>query len=171
MIGKYLVKWKTKFALKHKAKQGSMSYLDAKQLGILYTYTTEKNHELVNDWVKGLEAEGKSVKVITYIPKVKKADSFDYPFFSDRDLGSSGKWKKSEVQSFNETPFDYLITLDKGLNQYTRNLMATAKASCRVGVFAEGESDYFEMMINHDGNDFGALLRQVHHYIKNVRNE
>ncbi|MCV9385681.1 DUF6913 domain-containing protein [Reichenbachiella ulvae] len=171
MIGKYLVKLKTRFALRKKSERGSKAYQDAKRFGILYTYSTEKNHKLVYEWIEELTQEGKSVQVITFIPKTKKKDNFDYPFFSERHLKSNGKWSLEIVEDFKEAPFDYLLSLDKGLDKYTMNILATSKAKCRVGLYAEGVSQYFEMMINHEKGDFRALLSEVHHYLKELRNE
>lgn len=170
MIGKYLVKLRTKFALKKKAERGSKAYQDAKRFGILYTYSTEKNHKLAYEWIEELRKDGKEVEVITFIPKVKKDDTFDYPFFSERDFRNSG-WVKQEVVDFKEAAFDFLISLDKGLDKFTMNILATCKSKCRVGVYAEGFSQYFEMMINYDKDDFKSLLKEMHHYLKELRDE
>ncbi|UXP31908.1 hypothetical protein N6H18_16300 [Reichenbachiella agarivorans] len=118
-----------------------------------------------------LEKEGKVVKILAFIPKAKKTDVYKYPYFSEKDLKASGKWDKKEVVEFKNEEFDYLLSLDKELNKYSKNILATCRAKCRVGQANEGVNEYFEMMINHDDEDFGSLLRQVHHYIKNIRNE
>ncbi|WP_143520039.1 hypothetical protein [Reichenbachiella sp. 5M10] len=156
---------------KHKEGRGSGGYAEAKSVGILYSYSTEGNHNSTNELIKRIENEGKTVKVMTFISGAKKTDTYAFPYFSEKDLSTSGKWTKREVEDFKNEPFDYLLSLDKGIDKYSKNILASSPAKCRVGRFAEGVSEYFEMMINHDDDGFASLLNQMHHYIKKVRNE
>ncbi|MFY0627265.1 MAG: hypothetical protein JXR07_13275 [Reichenbachiella sp.] len=171
MIGKYLVKLKTKFALKRNdAIRISDGFQNAKKIGVIYTQSVDLDMEVVNEFIKKLESAGKTVQTITFISKVKKTDSFDFPFFTENDFSANGKWRKPEVENFKKEAFDYLISLDQETNKYTRNILASSKAKCRVGKFEEGFDQYFELMIDHSDNNFEAFIDQLFHYLKSVRN-
>lgn len=170
MIGKFLIKLKTRFALKKDTLRGSDAYLSAKYFGVLYTYTDDKLIAEVNKFLTSLKEDGKDVKTLAYIPKLEKGNVPSFPHFTDKDFSSMGKWVKEEVEVFKNESFDYLISLDSVINKFSKNILATSKSKCRVGNYEEATSNYFELMINHDSGDFKRFLEELYRYLKNVRN-
>ena len=171
MIGKYLIKLRTKFALKRNdAIRVSDGYQSAQKIGILYNIGNRTQENLIKDFVQKLKSDGKKVKNLVFVSKAKKKDEFAFSFFTESDFKPSGKWKKPEVEEFKLTPFDYLVSLDWETNKYTRNILAGAKAKCRVGRYEENFSQYYELMLQHNDDNFEAYLDQLYHYLKNMRN-
>ncbi len=171
MIGKYIVKLKTRFALKRNdAIRISDGYQNARKIGLIYSQCEPERLEVIDDLIDKIKTSGKHVETMTYVPKVKKTETFDFPFFTENDFLPSGKWKKKEVENFKHEDFDYLISMDTQTNKYTRNILAASKAKCRVGKYEEGFDQYFELMIDHSENNFEAYADQLFHYLKNVRN-
>lgn len=170
MIRKLLIKLKTRFALKKDTLRGSDAYQSAKYFGVLYTLSDDKQINEVNDFLTSLKEDGKEVRTLVYIPKLKKGNVPSFSHFTDKDFSSLGKWVKEEVEEFKNESFDYLISLDSVINKFSKNILATSKSKCRVGRYEESTSSYFELMINHDGSNFPVFLQELYGYLKNVRN-
>jgi len=172
MIGKFIVKMMTKFALKRNdTDRLSEPYEKAKHIGIVYTFSNDQQRHEVMKLVEKIVADGKSVQTLTFIPKSKKIEEFSLPSFTESDFSSKGKWKSEGVIDFRATVFDYLISTDQEINKYIRNILASSKAKCRVGSYSEAHEAYFELMINHsDNSDFAEFLHQIYHYIIQMKN-
>jgi len=170
MIGRFLIKLKTRFALKKDTLRGSDAYQSAKYFGVIYTRSNNAQFAEVNDFLASLEEDGKEVKTLAYIPKLEKGETPSFSHFTDKDFSSLGKWTKEEVEVFKNESFDYLISLDSTINKFSKNILATSKSKCRVGRYEEKTSNYFELMINHDGDNFRVFLEELYRYLKNVRN-
>lgn len=119
--------------------------------------------------VEKLERDGKKVSTITFVSDHRKTN-FNFSFFCEKDLNASGTWNNAKVEKFQKTPYDYLLCLDQNVNKYTKNILALSKAKCRIGSFEEGQSDFFEMMINTENQNYASFLEQVYHYLKSIRN-
>jgi hypothetical protein len=171
MIGKYLVKLVTKFALKRNdAIRIADGYDQAVEIGVLYSLKEPKKMQRIQDFLQVLKRDGKKPVPLTFVPKVKKDEVHDYPHFTKKDLSTNGKWKNPLVKDFQEKPFDYLINLDWETNKFTRSILAVSKAKCRMGRFEEDNSKYFELMINHGDDNYDTYVDQVYHYLTNMRN-
>lgn len=172
MIGKYLVDLKTKFALKkNDAIRISDGYEHAKKIGVLYSNSSALELEVISELIGKIERDGIEVEAMTFVPNVKKTETFDFPFFTEHDLSPNGKWRKPEVDKFQNEAFDYLICLDEETNKYIRNILALSKAKCRVGKYEEGFDQYFELMIDYGEGNFERFVDQLFHYLKSVRND
>ncbi len=69
---------------------------------------------------------------------------------------------------FSDTPFDYLYYIDQELNPLVLHLLAVSKAHCRIGRFAEPDSAFFEMMIEHKGPVKG-LIDSMYKYTRQLK--
>ena len=171
MIRKFVVKFMTKFALKrNKTERDSESYANAKRIGLVYSYVNDGQHHQVDGLRQKLVADGKSVETLVFTPRALKLDDFHEPCFTELDYSSKGKWKKDHVVAFKTTAFDYLICLDEEINKYIRNILASSKAKCRVGGYAEGNEAFFEFMINQRDMTYAQYLEQLYHYITQLKN-
>lgn len=172
MIGQLLLPVRTAIALKsNTAIRISEGYRQSQRIGVLHTYTGEEQLEVVNGFMDRLEAEGKTVDSMAYIPTFDKNQDYRFPHFSIKDIDSLGNWGNPVVAEFCQQPFDYLLNLDLNANKVTENILARSKSKCRVGRFEEGKSEYFELMIDHKEGPAELFMEQVHYYLKNVRNE
>ena len=153
---------------KNKAQRGSIAYKRAQTVGIIFSVEDRQKHEDIKEFIKSLELDGKKVKVLEFLPKKKENYEFLFDFFSDKDLSFWGNITSGEALRFSDTPFDYLFYVDKESNPLVLHLLATSKARCRVGRFAEPESQFFEMMIEHKGTVKG-LIDSMYKYSKQLR--
>lgn len=170
MIGKYILNLKTSRALKtNEGLRQSEGYLDAKSIGVLFSYQGADHFEQSMGLVDKLESDGKKVEVITFTKEDKNTE-YNFPHFSDKDLKPNGSWRNTDVEQFQQAQFDYVICLDESINKYTKNILASTRAKCRVGCYAEGQDKYFELMINADSDQYERFLDQLYHYLKKMRN-
>lgn len=158
------LKRKTKSYLKNnKVLRSSMPYTQALNVGIIFSVESKQKHDLVKDFIKRLEHDGKKVNVVSYLPKQKENYEFMFDFFTDNDLTFWGNITAKNAISFSQTPFDYLFYLDTEPNPLILNLIAKSKAKCRIGKYNEISEPYFEMMI--EGKvEAKTLIEEIYKY-------
>ena len=170
MIKKIFLKIRTALALKsNDTNRVSETYAKAKSIGLLYTYNESLSQGLITGLIEKLESDGKSVHTMTFVP-FKYGETPEYAYFNEKDMGTNGNWKNETVEKFRDNPFDFLISLDWNINKYTQNILAASRAKCRVGRYEEAKSQYFELMINPKGENYEGFLKELYHYVTNVRN-
>jgi hypothetical protein len=162
------LKLRTARALKTKVARVNVPYKESSRVGVLFTVEDKAKHEAIKDFIKKLEHDGKSVKVIEYLPTDKQNYEFKFDFFTEKDLSFWGKITSNDALKFTHIPFDYLFYLDTEPNPLLLHLLATSKANCRVGrVWDEGK-DYFEFMIECSPN-LREMLDMIHKYVIQLR--
>jgi hypothetical protein len=163
------LKMRTESALKkNKSLRASISYQQAKNVGIIFSVEDKQKHVDVKEFIRLLEQDGKKVHVLEYLPLKKENYEFMFDFFTIEDLNFWGNLNSDKAIHFSENPFDYLFCIDKESNPLVLNLMARSKARCRVGRYHETESPYFEMMIEQNGTTKG-LIETMYKYTKQLR--
>lgn len=163
------LKMRTAAALKkNKVSRVSVAYKRAQLVGVIFSVEDKQKHEDIKEFVRSLEQDGKKVQVLEFLPKKKDNYEFLFNFFSDKDLSFWGKVTSAEALRFCEVAFDYLYYVDKESNPLVLHLLARSKAHCRVGRFAEPESQYFELMIEHKGTIKG-LIDSMFKYSRQLR--
>jgi hypothetical protein len=160
---------KTNSILKrNKALRGSLPYKQALSVGIIFTVEDKLKHDEIKEFVRHLEHDGKTVKVISFLPKNKDNYEFMFDFFTENDLTFWGNINSSGALHFAETPFDLLYYLDTTPNPLIMNLIAQSKAKCRVGKFWDDSKAFFEMMIE-SKNGHKGLIETMYRYTKALR--
>lgn len=163
------LKLRTASALKNnKTLRASIPYVQARQVGIIFSVEDKQKHDDIKELVKNLEQDGKKVQVLEFLPKKKENYEFLFDFFTIQDLSFWGTINSAAAGKFSDAPFDYLFYIDKESNPLILNLLARSKARCRVGKFAENESSYYEMMIEQQGTTRG-LIDSIYKYTKQLR--
>lgn len=163
------LKWRTDSALKkNKSLRTSLPYKQAKNIGIIFSVEDKQKHFDIKEFIGHLEADGKLVKVLEFLPKKKENYEFLFDFFTIQDLSFWGSINSHHAEKFSDTPFDYLFYIDNQSNPLVLNLLARCKARCRVGKFTEEESPYFELMIESKGSIKG-LIDNMYKYTKQLK--
>lgn len=163
------LKLRTASALKNnKSLRASIPYLQAKQIGVIFSVEDKQKHDDIKELIKNLEQDGKKVQVLEFLPKKKENYEFLFDFFTIQDLSFWGTINSTAAGKFSDAPFDYLFYVDKESNPLVLNLLARSKARCRIGKFNEHESPYYEMMIEQNGTIRG-LIDSMYKYTKQLR--
>lgn len=143
------LKIRTKSQLKkNRVVRGSTAYTKVTTVGLLFSVEDKSKHELVKEFARKLEHDGKKVQVISYLPKQKENYDFLFDFFTLKDISIWGNLESETALRFSETSFDYLYCLDLEPNPFVLNILARSKAKCRAGIFAEAMQPFFELMID-----------------------
>lgn len=163
------LRWRTNSALrKNRSPRASTPWRKSNLVGIIFSVEDRQKHDDIKEFVKALELEGKTVKVLEFLPKKKENYEFLYDFFTIQDLSFWGKIDNEAARKFMDTPFDYLFYIDETPNPLVLNLLAQSRAHCRVGRYNEGFEPFFELMINAQGTAKG-LIDNMFKYTKQLR--
>lgn len=173
MFKQIFLKYRTnKFSKKNKAQRSTVTFEEAKTVGLLLEKVDPKDVETLNNFIYQLEEKGKKVTVFTYdnrkeLPQLE----VQYAVITRKDIAWNGKYKEQEVQKFIDTPFDYLISLDDTNSLPLRNIMAESKAKCRIGWYNEGKTGHLELMIKAENNiSLQKKLEQMYIYTQMLKN-
>jgi hypothetical protein len=161
--------YKTRTHLKkNKAIRTSLPYKQALSVGLIFTVEDRAKHDVIKDFVRHLEQDGKHVKVISLLPKNKENYEFMFDFFTEKELTFWGNIESSSANKFVDSPFDFLYYLDAEPNPLLLNLIARSKARCRVGKFFEAGTPFFELMIE-TKNTVKGMIEEMYRYTKVLR--
>jgi hypothetical protein len=125
-------------AKKSKAIRSSISFEHALSFGIVYTTDDKRKHDIVKDLCKQLEAKGNF--------------EFLFPYYTKKDFSFFGQLQSHDAEKFCAMPFDYLYCLDEVPQPMVLYILAKSKTKCRVGKYAEGMENFFELMVEEKGN-------------------
>lgn len=170
MFGKKFLSLRTKSILKkNKIIRASTSFNNAKNIGIIFSSDDKFKFDCIKQFKKDLENEGKTVVVLSYLGKGKENHEFLFDFFTSKDISFWGRFTSSLVNDFIAQPFDFVFSVDTKSNIYTDNILACSQAKCRVGIFSENKSRFFELMINiNDSKPINALIHDMYHFTKKL---
>jgi hypothetical protein len=160
-----LLKMRTEMLLRNKdGERSSVSYEASRHLGILFSVEDKAKHEVVKDFIRKFEQDGKQVKVMEYLAPDKQNFEFKFDFFTENDISFWGKITSPGALKFADTPFDYLFCLDPEPNLLLVHLLVRSKAKCRVGRQWQSSTSYFEFMVQAPDN-IKELADTMHRYI------
>jgi len=163
------LRMRTAAALKKNQRlRASLPYKQAQHIGVLFSVEDKTKHTEIKEFIHLLEQDGKKVSVLEYLPLKQENYEFMFDFFSITDINFWGKIRSEAVEKFCNTPFDYLFYIDREANPMALYLLAVSKARCRIGRFKEGESSFFELMIEQNGTNKG-LIDTMYKYTKQLR--
>lgn len=163
------LKIKTRSLLKrNKALRNSISYQQAKTVGLIFSVEDKQKHFIVKEFIKKLELDGKIIQVLEYLPAQHDNYEFRFDFFTEKDLSFWGNITSSAALQFTEAPFDFLFYVDLEPNDLVLNVLARSKAKCRVGKFFDGGTQYLELMIESVAHT-QALVDGMYKYTAQLR--
>ncbi|MDN5200466.1 hypothetical protein QQ008_03815 [Fulvivirgaceae bacterium BMA10] len=153
---------------KNDASRKTVSYTEAKNIGILFTIENREKHEKVKSLIKTLKEDGKTVDVLCLLLPGKENYDFTFDYFTPKDFSFFGQVTSELVASFNDKEFDYLIYLDIQPDIFAENILANCRAKCRIGKFVnEQKSPFYELMIKtQETQDLQLFINEVYHYLK-----
>jgi hypothetical protein len=153
---------------KNSSLRTSTPYKKSNSFGIIFSVEDRQKHDDIKEFVKRLELDGKQVKVLEFLPKMKDNYEFLFDFFTIKDLNFWGKIDNAAAEQFSQTAFDYLFYVDNDHNPLILNLLAQSKAHCRVGRHDPENVSFFEFMIESKGTLRG-LIDNMYSYTKLLR--
>ena len=163
------LKYKTNLLLKkRKSSRNSVPYQKALTTGIIFTVEDKQKHFAIKDFIKKLEADGKHVQVLEFLPERTENFEFRFDFFTEKDVTFWGNINSENATQFADAPFDFLFYLDLEPNLMILNILARSNAKCRVGRLFDNGEPYLDFMINSVANT-QALLEILYKYVSQIK--
>ena len=153
---------------KNKTLRSNTTFKKSASVGILFTVEDRSKHDAVKEVIKKLEAEGKTVTVLAFLPEKKENFEFLFNYFTAKDVSFWGTLNSQDALTFSVTPFDFLYCLDEAPNPIVLNVLARSKAKCRIGKYQEENQPFFELMIENK-NGFKGLVEGAMRYTRELR--
>ena len=169
-IKRYLINYlNQRVNRKNKIPHLNISFRDAKEFGLVFTWENSDKYSQVLEVVKFLEIHNKNAEILCYVKNVKDNFNPDLPAYYDRDISMFGTVKSRIVEAFINKPYDFLWHLDLEQSPMIQYVLSRTHARCRIGKSDPESQQFYEMMIaSGNGNNFKELCEQVLHYTKSI---
>lgn len=174
-IKKYLLeKNHTREVLKLDRQVETMNFEKANTIGILYDASEESEHHKVSSFVRHLQAMGKTVKAVGYVP-FKIIPHYCHPklafnFITLNDINWYGKPHGKYVDDFLESSFDMLIDLSIKPNESVLYIASLTNARFKIGLYSETNKNVFDFMLTYEeSTDLSGFIKQLMHYIEMIK--
>ncbi|WP_053404194.1 hypothetical protein [Persicobacter sp. CCB-QB2] len=154
---------------KSKVDRGGMNFENAEFVAIFYTQTSENKDGEIQKFCDQLQREGKTVELITYIPKRKEEHAVKIASFYGDEFSFTGEVKSDALRDFLKKKYDLLIHCDLEKDAVTKFVMAKSKAVMRVGRYFEEEAKLYELMfVLQDDEKPRQMCALFHQYLKAI---
>lgn len=171
-IKELALKWKLNNKNNENIIHENIAFDKASYIGILFYEDINIDFSILENFVKKLINEKKSVKILVYTSELKNIETdLEIIFFTKKDISLLGELTNQEVNDFVEYQFDYLFCT------YTEPFLAfniilqKSNAKCRVGIYNIENANNFELMIEKStNNDLETTLNQLLYYVKVMKN-
>ena len=158
-----------------KVARTSIDFEDAQFIGILFDATDGNHRNVVLDYAKSLEKNGKKVKLLGFVKNKQKDLSLPFKFFTLRDVSWKMIPNSDDIERFLNEKFDILINLylpaqekDSKKNQPIEYISALSKASLRVGPFSENTASFDLIIDVRSDADLQQLIKQIDFFLNRI---
>ena len=151
-------------------------FSEAKNIGILYEATHDKDYELIKNYVKDLRSYSKDVLALGYYNRKELPETryikLGLDFFTLKSLNWKMKPNHPIVTNFMNREFDILICMNLDRSIPIRYVSSHTKARFKIGRYDPVCAKIFDFMIKvEDKPDLRIMIEQVNHYLKLIKNE
>lgn len=156
----------------HTAKRQLTNWEDSRNVGIVYDCTNNTNDHTIFRFAEMLRGQGRTVEILGYSSDKKLEAKTDITLFTAKQVNWCNVPQSEALHSFTNKKFDLLLAAFIPPHPALEYVVATSQAKYRVGAFAEGKTDAYELMINMGGKtDLDYLLKQAQHFLGLIRYE
>ncbi len=151
-------------------------FSEAKEIGILYDATEDKDYELIKNYVRDMRSLSKEVIALGYFNKKELPNTrfmkLGLDFFSQKALNWRMKPNHPIVNNFINRKFDILICLNVERSIPLQYVSSLTNASFKIGRFDRIDYAIYDFMIKTDGQTtLKQMIDQVNHYLNLIKNE
>lgn len=140
----------------------------AQSIGILFDATEPATRALVKSYVEDLQAIGKEVSLMAFLDEPNQQPNFTFKHFSRKELDWLLRPQGQQVETFINTPFDYLINLYQERKKPLEYISIFSKAHLRVGTYS-AEKDCFDLMIEtQQEHNLPHFVKQLDYFLKRL---
>jgi len=165
--------WLWKHRLKKDERQvnrklKTVSLDNAKSIGIIASINDEEDLKTIEGFVHKLKNHEKDISLSVFTPG-KEIPNYCIPklyvdFVPQKMINWFGIPTGKAIRSFQQKDFDIVIDLCREHKKETLYMMATSRASMRVGRYNEKWTTYYDLMLSETDND----KKNLKHYISEL---
>ena len=174
-LGVHVLSLKNRWQRGHvpKADRQTVTFERARRVGLLACVRHEEDWQQIRTLAAGLRLPHRQVELLLFLEYLPSDPAlFSIPHFSRRDVSLLGEIKTPGVESFVNTPFDYLFCLSLVPSPVFAQLMRRSHARCRVGHFFPDQQQGYELMVETTGHhDLTGLAGTLLRVASEIRNE
>lgn len=122
-------------------------YRDAKKIGLLFPANDSDIRKEVLSFAKSLQKDGRKVELLGFISGVAENVSFDFPYYSEKQLNWCQVPKGESIDAWLKTAFDIVFDFNFKPEPHTDYLVELAQASIKVGLGGD-RSDLYELSLD-----------------------
>ncbi|MCC7303196.1 MAG: hypothetical protein IT233_11200 [Bacteroidia bacterium] len=167
-VGRYILRQE----LQNLPRQRAFLNLDeSKTIGILFSFTTPEEFDLLKKYVGYLKDHKKKVKAFGYVdadtePPGLSYSKVEFEFFTRKDLNWYGRPTNVYTQNFMDEERDVLIDLNLTDVVPLKFMAAKANSKFKIGKLSNENKKYYDMLIEYDKTKtFKFFLAQVDTYL------
>ena len=136
-----------------------------KTVGIIFdeTYFKEKEGLIQKLVQRGIAEE--DIEILVFKNYIKKNQTFNWPFFSNKNLNWNATFDKTEVNNFINQPFDLLINYYDVEKAPLLLVTSLSKANFKVG-FANVDKRLNHFMIDTQAENYKVFIEELFKYLK-----
>lgn len=137
-----------------------------KKLAVVFE--SGRQDESVKAFVKRMKDNGKSVRLMAYIPKKRKElqDVPEFDHFTKDDINWFGKPKSEEVKKFLNDGYQVFITLNERQESPIQFITVSAKADFIIGL-TNGKIARLDLQVNlGEGHDYNKAFKEAEYYLR-----
>ncbi len=134
-------------------------------IGIIADLSLWKAFDFVKDLETRLKLSGNKFRVVLVSSGYEDQGDFNYPVFSEKDLGMFGKIKTADIKDFTEINFDLLINYSGVGNYLAEVLLLKSQAKLKAGFFNE-KADLYDISIKTGDNKIVVFNEELGKYLK-----
>lgn len=135
---------------------------------IAIVFESGKQDDTVKQFARQMEAAGKEVKLLGYIPKKRKEIQTppDFNHFTKDEVSWFGKPKSEDVKQFLEGTYQVFITLNEREESPIQFVTVAAKADFVVGL-SNGKVARIALLVGSgESHDYKTVFKEVEYYLR-----
>jgi len=152
---------------------GFIGYNEIKNVGVLFTCSTNNNFAIIEGFVRKLQDENKSVKAIGFVKSKNALPESKSPLIQligIKETNWLGFPSNDLVFDFYGKGFDLLIDLSNGNNTVIRYFVSLAKAKLIVGGKSKTSDGVYDLVIEQKENTaLNNHISNICHYLNIIK--
>jgi len=143
-----------------------ISYARATTFGIVGLHEMSRQMEELS---RAFQDDGKSCRVLYFVPKPNKKETYPTNTFTPKDITLSGTLQSVELQYFTKQAYDFLLCLDPSGSKFMKYLLSKTASGHKIGLFHGNFKAHLDMMIK--PKEMEKASAELMKYVKMIRHD
>lgn len=155
---------------RRKVLRNPVSFEEAQTVGILFDATKPQDRNVVREYSKLLQEDGKKVTVFAFLDEKETNSNLPFKHFSRKELDWFDRPKDEAIQGFVKQPFDFLINLYLDEKPPLSYVSALSESHLRIGPYSDNIHCYDLMIETSNQKDLSFFIKQIEYFLTRLTN-